>query len=309
MKDKIKFITSIFGESRLQNNGFELMIPCPFCKDPKKLKMNVRLDSEIYHCWICNGKGRGVGRLIKQKKPSMVAAYFEKFGNKFAYNNISHLPLDIPIELPSNFRLIMQYLADPDAMAVYSYCRTRGYTDNDIWRYRIGYTDDWKFRRRMIVPSFDHEGNLNYYSARAIDDTPYAYINAKANKHHIIFNDIDIDWSVPSITLVEGPLDWMKCGKLNAACLLGSSLTEDCLLFQKIVNCSMDVILSLDPDAYKKQLRIAALLSSYDLNVSLASPATGDIGDMNALSIEQLMLGAVEYTNELGSLPFLINSL
>mgnify|MGYP000014565553 CR=1 FL=1 len=309
MKDKIKFITSIFGTARLQNNGIELMIPCPFCKDSKKLKMNIRLDSELYHCWVCNSKGRNIGRLIKQKKPSMVGQYFEKFGNQFTYN-IPLLPTDnILLELPSGFRLIMQYLSDPDALAVYNYCRSRGYTDNDLWRYRIGYTDEWKYRRRMIVPSFDHEGNLNYYSARAIDDTPYTYINAKANKRHIIFNDIDLDWTAKTIVLVEGPLDWMKCGKINAVCILGSSLSEDSLLFQKIVKNSMDVILSLDPDAYKKQLRIAALLSSYDLNISLASPLEGDIGDMNENSIEQLMLGAVEYTNELGSLPFLINNL
>jgi len=309
MNDKIKFITSIFGTSRLQNNGIELMIPCPFCKDTKKLKMNIRLDSDLYHCWVCNSKGRNLGRLIKQKKPSKVAQYFEKFGKNFAYN-LEAITEDEPlVELPEGFRLIMQYLSDPDARAIRAYCHSRGYTDTHLWRYRIGYTDEWKYRRRLLIPSFDCEGNLNYYSARAIDETPYTYINAKANKRHIIFNDIDIDWSAESLTIVEGPLDWMKCSKLNAVCILGSSLSEDSLLFQKIVRNSMDVILSLDPDAYKKQLRIAALLSSYDLKVSLASPETGDLGDMNALSIEHLMSTAVEYNNEFGSLPFLINKL
>ena len=220
MNEKIKFITSVFGKSRLQNNGIELMIPCPFCKDPKKLKMNIRLDSELYHCWVCNNKGR-----------------------------------------------------------------------------------------RAIIPSFDMEGDLNYFVTRAIDDTPYTYINAKANKRHIIFNDIDIDWDASTLTIVEGPLDWMKCRRINAVCILGSSLTEDSILFQKLVRSSMDVILSLDPDAYHKQLRIATLLASYDLNVSLASPSEGDLGDMDEYSVEHLMSTAVEYNNELGSLPFLINKL
>ena len=124
MNDKIKFITSIFGTSRLQNNGIELMIPCPFCKDTKKLKMNIRLDSDLYHCWVCNSKGRNLGRLIKQKKPSKVAQYFEKFGKNFAYN-LEAITEDEPlVELPEGFRLIMQYLSDPDARAfsgIYGY--------------------------------------------------------------------------------------------------------------------------------------------------------------------------------------------
>jgi len=101
----------------------------------------------------------------------------------------------------------------------------------------------------------------------------------------------------------------MKCRNLNAVCILGSSLQSDSYLFQKLVQNSMDVILSLDPDAYEKQLRIAELLSSYDLNVSLASPKKGDVGDMDPASVEQLVLSAVEYNNEFGSLPFLINKI
>ena len=104
MNDKIKFITSIFGTSRLQNNGIELMIPCPFCKDTKKLKMNIRLDSDLYHCWVCNSKGRNLGRLIKQKKPSKVAQYFEKFGKNFAYNLEAITEDEVLVELPEGFR-------------------------------------------------------------------------------------------------------------------------------------------------------------------------------------------------------------
>ena len=203
----------------------------------------------------------------------------------------------------------MQKLKDPDAQAIRSYCLSRGYTDQDLWRYRIGYSNEWKWRRRVIIPSFDDEGNLNYFVTRAIDETPYKYLNAKANKRKIIFNDIDTDWKAESIIIVEGALDLMKCRNLNAVCILGSSLQSDSYLFQKLVQNSMDVILSLDPDAYEKQLRIAELLSSYDLNVSLASPKKGDVGDMDPASVEQLVLSAVEYNNEFGSLPFLINKI
>jgi hypothetical protein len=241
----------------------------------------------------------------------MLAAYFEKFSKNYNFDQslTPVINIDIPVELPEGFRLIMQYLSDPDARAIRAYCHQRGYTDKDLWRYRVGYSNEWRWRRRLIIPSFDLDGNLNYFVTRAIDDTPYKYINAKANKKQIIFNDIDIDWTRENITIVEGPLDLMKCSKINAVCILGSSLHSDSSLFQKLVQSSMDVILSLDPDAYIKQLRIAKTLSMYDLNVSLASPKKGDVGSMAPTDVEHLILAAVEYNNDFGSLPFLINKI
>ena len=309
MKEKIKFITSVFGKSKLQNNGIELMVPCPFCKETKKLKMNIRLDADLYHCWVCNSKGRNLARLIKQKKPSAVSEYFDKFGKNYKFEKSIETHELEQVELPDGFKLIMMNLKDPDAQAVRSYCHSRGFSDSDLWSYRVGYSDEWKWRRRMIIPSFDTDGNLNYFVTRAIDETPYKYLNAKANKRLIVFNDIDLDWTKDKILVVEGPLDLMKCGKINAVCILGSSLLPESVVFQKMVRNSMDVILALDPDAYDKQLRIAENLSMYDLNVYLASPKSGDIGDMDQASIEQLIKNAVEYNNDFGSLPFLINKI
>ncbi len=110
MQDKIKFITSVFGKSKLQNNKIELMVPCPFCKETKKLKMNIRLDADLYHCWVCNSKGRNLGRLIKQKRPDMVSLYYEKFGKNYNFVNEADLEVEDIVELPLGFKLIMQNL-------------------------------------------------------------------------------------------------------------------------------------------------------------------------------------------------------
>lgn len=313
MQDKIRFLTKIFGKAKLQNNGIELMIPCPKCYNPSKahkLKMNIRLDNDLYHCWSCNLKGRNLGRLIKMKRPEMAVQYFEKFSRGFSQKDIAILAQVDPVVLPEGFSLIMMNLYDPDAIRIRKYAHSRGIDDKMLWKYCMGYSSEWKYLRRLIIPSFDSDGELNYWVSRSIDsENKYKYFNAKAKKEDIIFREIDIDWSAEEIILVEGPLDWVKCGYKNSACLLGSSISIDSKLLMKLVQNSMDVILCLDPDAWKKQLDIARLLSEYDLRVYLASPDSGDVGDLDYEGVEQLIKNKIEYDREYGSISHMINKL
>lgn len=310
MEKKVKFLTQVFGRSKQYD--VELTVPCPKCNDASKLKMSIRLDKDVYHCWICNLKGGNLGRLIKMKRPDLVSQYYDKFGGRFPYNNLSFPITADPVVLPLGFRLVMANLGDPAAKAVRNYAHSRGLTDRDLWKNRIGYTsDDWKFQRRLIIPSFDSEGELNYFVTRSIDDNPYKYLNAKADKQSIVFNEIDIDWQADSILLVEGPFDLMKCGDINASCLLGSSIQESSILFSSIVRNAMDVVLSLDPDAWKKQLLIADSFLSYDINIFLAShtDAERDLGDMNKKEVEHLYNNRIKYEGGLSEINYLIEKL
>jgi hypothetical protein len=275
------------------------MVPCPFCKEAKKLKMNIRLDSDLWHCWVCNNKGRSLGRLIKEKNPSRVPEYFEKFAKNFTYNSYLELAATIePVTLPDGFTLLMQNLNHPEARSVYHYAKRRGITDDMLWKFRAGYSDEWQFRRRLIIPSFDEDGTLNYWTSRTIDeDNKYKYINAKANKRAVIFNEIDLSYD-DRIYLVEGPLDLIKCYKLNATCLLGSSLSENSVLFYKLAMYCDDIVLCLDADARAKQNNIAELFLSYDKTVSWVDPpAEGqDWGDISPDEVAVYMLSPKVYT-------------
>ena len=135
---------------------------------------------------------------------------------------------------------------------------------------RPGFSNSSDFERYLILPSYDANGVLNYYTSRKIDANThdaFKYKNASIPKSKIIFNEINIDWNIP-LTLVEGPLDLIKCND-NSTCLLGSSLTEDMLLFQKIAHNKTPVKLALDSDIYNKTLKIASLLHSYDISVDI----------------------------------------
>tara|TARA_B100002019_G_scaffold124552_1_gene107294 strand:+ start:9043 stop:9978 length:936 start_codon:yes stop_codon:yes gene_type:complete len=299
MNDKIKYLHGVFGKSKLQNNGIELMVPCPYCKETKKMKMNIRLDSDLWHCWVCNSKGRSLGRLIKQKNPAKVAEYFERFAKNFTYNNYTQLQTTIePVTIPIGFKLLMTNLNNPDALPIYQYAKSRGITDSMLWSFRVGFTEDWSYRRRLIIPSFTEEGELNYWTSRSIDpDNPYRYLNAKADKKQVIFNEIEIDWNKP-VYLVEGPLDLIKCMNINSTCLLGSSLSEQSLLFYKLVMFADKIILCLDADAQKKQDAIAEALMAYDKRVYYVKPPSDgrDWGDLAPEEVESHMSQIIEYT-------------
>lgn len=308
-KAKIKFLHGVFGESKLQNDELELTVRCPKCGKPGKKKMCIRLDTDLYHCWVCNLRGRNVAKLIAMKKPSEVSEYNRKFKPAgISEISIKNIPEFDPVVLPENYRLIMESPRDPDALAIKKYAHSRGISDEMLWRFRVGFSDEWKLRRRLIIPSFDKEGNLNYWVARSIDRDPYIkYVNSQAPKVAIIFNEIDIDWTQP-VHLVEGPLDLIKCINLNATCLLGSSLTENSVLFYELALNNSKIILSLDPDARKKQDKIADMLKSYNLDVYTAVPLSGDIGDLSPKEVEHLVSRPVQW-NETSNLQNRIKDL
>ena len=204
---------------------------------------------------------------------------------------------EVRVELPKGFKLLGDNLGarDPDIRAAIKYCRKRGLTDREIWRFRLGTCTTSRFRRRVIVPSFDSEGGLNYYSARSIDpDNKFKYINAHVSKKDIIFNELNINWD-QELVLVEGPFDLMKV-RVNAGCLLGSHLPEDSLLFRCIVKKQTPVLLSLDDDAIQKMHKIAKTLTSYGVSVRYVSlPPGRDVGDMDLGEFELETNNAIDW--------------
>jgi len=296
-ESKIKFLSRVWPNHRITSGGREFKVVCPKCGDksrPDKRKLCIRLDNDLYHCWVCDLKGRSVSRLIRKVKPTLAASYQSQFGQvKFQ----EHQEDFVKCELPDGFRLVMNNLYDPDAKRVRRYAHTRGITDSELWRFRVGYSP--QMRRRMILPSFDEEGNLNYWTARRCDSNPdWRYLNAKVPKTQFVVGELDLDWSAEEIVLVEGPTDLIKCSLLNATCLLGSTLSENSELFRKLITYPERIVLALDDDARKKQDKIASLLMSYDKEVYwVTSPKDTDWGDLDPRDVYDKMQIKYQYTS------------
>ena len=305
-------IQRAFGTSILDRDGVNVAVSCVNGKcssygSQTKKKLTLRVDNEFFHCWVCGLRGKGLAYFFKKYKPNYYNTASGIFEKKVTEKKEDELP---PVALPENFSLLatLTNRSDPDLKACLNYLYNRGFSNRDLWYYRLGAVSSGRFRRRIIIPSFDSDGTLNYFTARAIDpDVGRKYMNPRVKRSEIIFNEINIDWD-DELTIVEGPFDLMKANQ-NCTCLLGSSLTEKHFLFQRIVANRTPVLLSLDPDAKKKTQDIAKLLNSFDVGVRVADVRPfSDVGEMPIGEFEKYREDAKPWT-EMDRLKSMISSI
>ena len=297
-KEKIDFIQKVFGKCVVSSDGINVAVQCPKCgeRNPSKKKLSIRIDTDVTHCWICGLKSRSLAPIIKKFfSRTHLEEYYSKFCTaKLISDNNEQEEDSVDVNLPDGFVLLgtCQKSLDPDLRAVIRYVTRRGLSSRDLWYYRLGSCTSGRFRRRVVIPSFDFEGKTNYYVGRSIDkDETRRYINAKVPRTQIIFNEINIDWT-RELTLVEGPFDLMKCDE-NATCLLGSSLSEDSILFNRIISNKTPIVLALDSDMSQKTQKIASCLSSYDVPVRiLDTSGHDDVGEMTTSEFLKLKQSA-----------------
>lgn len=280
---KINFLKKVFGSIKISRDGNNVAVKCPSCGE-KKGKFSINISNWMCHCWICGIKSKNLYFILRKHISGDCATRFSReFGlPKDIKKEGTEESLDIKVEIPEGFTLIADYdKRDPDIRDVISYCVSRGLSRKDMRFFRVGTAKSSEFRRRVIIPSFDKEGVLNYFVSRTIDPKGYPkYANSKARKTEIIFNEINIDWK-KELVLVEGPFDLFKSVE-NTTCLLGSKLPTSSRLFKKIVESKTPIILALDEDMQRESCKIANLLSAYGCQVKIFPPVTGkDIGDMS----------------------------
>ena len=308
ISNRLDFIDKHIRNYTVSKDGVNLNIWCPFCKDSNKnkLKMVIHLEKCFYHCWVCDKKGSNISYLFSKISRNISEASKSVFINR--KEKISLFDEEIqeenfePVVLPQGFRFFIQdfNLKNPNVRDVFNYAKKRGISKHKLHILRAGYSLDNNLSRYLILPSYDKNGNLNYYVSRNIDaDTSHSfkYKNASVPKKLIIFNEINIDWSLP-LTIVEGPLDLLKTND-NATCLLGSALNEEMKLFQEIVKNKTKINLALDSDVYHKTIRIAKLLSSYDIDVDiLDTRGSEDVGDMSKERFNEILNNSKNFSEK-----------
>jgi hypothetical protein len=290
LSEKLKLLKKALG--RCWTNEEEHQFHCPKCNH-HKLKLSVNIDKGVFKCWICDYSGTKISPLIRRFAPSYYADWrllegeidLDKYDTIFA--DEVELPPQI-IDLPENFQTLTGKKTRLKQKPL-NYLYSRGFTDTDILNWKIGFCDFGEYQDRVIVPSFDSEGNVNFFIARSYTDDWMKYRNPKVSKD-IIFNDLNVDWD-NDVILVEGVFDAMKCK--NAIPLLGSTLRENSLLFQKICERKPNVYLALDEDAKGKEFGIAKKLREYGIRtMSIKITPYRDIGEMPVAVVEERKINA-----------------
>lgn len=274
LSQKLEILQRLLGTPDIDRRSINAQYWCPICKDSdhKKKKLAVRLEDGIAHCWVCGWSARNIAiiaPLIGRK--DLLTELVTVFGETKQQLVESSDKLEKIVKLPTDFSLIGNLLnkqiRDPDQIACIKYLSSRNITESMVWSYRLGVSNQGMYRRRVIFPSFDKEGNLNYVTSRiASEDIKPKYFNIDVDRRSVVFNELDINWK-KELIVVEGPFDLLSCHNMNATTSLGSWLDEKYKLFENIVINQTPVVLAFDPDAKEKQDKVAEKLFKYGISV------------------------------------------
>ena len=106
----------------------------------------------------------------------------------------------------------------------YDYLISRGLTHDIIINKNLGFTSEGKYKNRIIVPSYDINGMLNYFIGRDFTgETKFSYMNHENSKQDIIFNEADLNYEA-SVFLVEGVFDHLVLK--NSLPILGKTVSN-----------------------------------------------------------------------------------
>jgi DNA primase len=282
-------LESVLGASHKTSRGNHAF-KCPFCQHHKnKLEINVVTNEKSenpWHCWVCEAKGKTIRSLFKSIKVP---------ANKVAELNMIVVPgkkefkqhLDV-ISLPKEFISLINIdkldkVTSLEARRALRFLKKRGITQEDIVKYNIGFCYDGPYKNRVIIPSYDETGSVNYFIARAFIDEMTKYKNPPTDAKSAIGLELFINWDAP-IILLEGMFDALTV-KRNVIPLFGKIIHEK--LLAKLVRSTVNrIYIALDPDAIKNALKHAEMLMSYGKEVYLVEL---DGKDANEIGFERFL--------------------
>lgn len=167
-------------------------------------------------------------------------------------DNENDSPIDF-IKLPKEYTKIdvtknIENMGIEERVAYKYLSNKRKIEDYKIDKYDIGYCEDGKYRGRIIIPSYDNNGDVNYFVTRSYRNNIYPkYKNPKLSRDVFPF-DLYTSYDYP-IIFVEGMFDAISID-FNAVPLLGNVVT-DRVIETLIDNNVFEVFLFLDNDANK----------------------------------------------------------
>ena len=274
------------------NSNLNFEFNCPRCAEENgfipdgkyNLSVNLAKGGGLFQCWRCSThsddmRGRmrklftlyGTDELWAEYKRNVISM------RESEYYKINYGSEEIrfgdeeekeALDFPYSFRKVDEKAKNTLA---YCYLRGRGIDDRIIRKYGIGYTSfentDPILSHRIVVPSYNAYGELNYWVAR--DYTGRArqrYANPRMEKKDIIFGESLVNWD-NDITLCEGVFDAIVVP--NAIPLLGKSLTPEYRLYQEIMSKArgrINIFLDGDDVGVKAAIKLYKLFNNGKFN-------------------------------------------
>jgi DNA primase len=264
----LQLLESVLGKGK-PTSGDNIAFFSPFVSHYKpKLEVNLNTSTDgqnPWHCWISDKKGRSIASLFKQLKvPKETYEKLKRIIEVTRYRDTESSAKVYSLQLPEEYRPLWITKNTPDYKNAIYYLKQRGITIFDIIRYRIGYAESGLYSGKIIIPSYDCNGQLNYFVSRAFyKDDLQKHKNPQVSKDIIGFEML-INWNEP-IILCEGAFDAITI-KRNAIPLFGKIIQPT--LQKKIIEERVkDIYICLDSDAIQNALNISEKFMSEGLNV------------------------------------------
>ena len=289
-------LESVLGKSKPDKNGLDHMFHCPVCKH-KKPKLVVNIRTGQYNCWTCHPptKGKSPVSLFKKLEVS-VEKQREMKGYFTNDNTIIEKSEHERVELPKEFVSldVVPKGINLEYRHAVAYLKNRKISNNDIKKYNIGYCSGGRYRNRIIIPSYDKSGRLNYFIARSFEkESRLKYDAPSVQKTEIIGFEYYINWKIPVI-LCEGAFDAIAI-KRNAIPLFGKTIPKALML--KLAESEVKTVyIALDNDALKESLSYAENLINMGKEVYLIELQGKDPSDIGFEEVTKLLHKAKQLT-------------
>jgi DNA primase len=282
MEDRLlALLELVLGKSK-KTSGDNYAFYSPFVDHYKpKLEINIRINSKgdnPWHCWISDEKGKTIKSLFKKIRVSKqvwdehnyIFSKVSRYSITDNVNDITH------VELPREFIPLYKKQNTIQYKHALNYVLNRGITPEQIVKYNIGYCESGEYNEKIIIPSYDENGKLNFFVGRSFYETKFKHKNPKVSKDIVGF-DLFVNWNIP-LVLCEGAFDAIAIRR-NAVPLFGKTIPSS--LEKKIIDHKVSkVYICLDSDALKNAIKFAEKFMNYGIETYLVDLGEDDPNEM-----------------------------
>ena len=262
----------------------EYMFFSPFVSHYKP-KLQINMSSQKWHCWVSNQGGHSLYSLFK--KINADSRYFSELKDiVFIPTKKDEIESKVVVSLPREYQSLSSKSSSLFYKHAIHFLKRRGINETDIKKHKIGFCDNGVYQNRIIIPSYDDYGVLNYFVGRSFMGDGMKYKNPDVSRDIIPF-DWYIAWSFP-IVLCEGVFDAISI-RTNAIPMLSKKPSKSLLrkIFEKKVKT---IYIALDDDAKKDAYNLSEFFKDFGIDTKVVNlPKNKDPNDLGFDKITDLI--------------------
>ena len=228
----LSILKRIFGNPKSDYTNqvqYEFNCPSKICKnDRNKFNLNFNYNKVAFHCFKCGYHG-AIHSVVfdygKEEDVKRINLLYPKSEHKiFKKSVLENIESTSTCELPADYRPLTDIYDSKYYRMAIKYLEKRKVSKETIKKYELGYTESGDRKFRIIVPSRNSKGEINYYDARSfLSNSKHPYLKPpQPDKLSIIFNEYNINFDLP-VYVVEGVFDLFPLP--NCVALLGKDLS------------------------------------------------------------------------------------